>query len=213
VYDAGGTEVARRSLGHIERHESLAVDVDELLAGRPLTGGYGHMELLYDFSEGGEADGWLHGLFHYRHRGSAHGADTSFGAHVYNIPLTYRNEPQSYANVPPGLTTRLFLRLGPEPLDTLCHLIYPASRPWHPCSETRLILHDGQGAQVAATEVQIPCGGSLHWRYSQMFDVAARRRAGDGGYILVRDQTCRLFGYHGLLGEGGVFSLDHMFGF
>jgi len=25
--------------------------------------------------------------------------------------------------------------------------------------------------------------------------------------------TCRLFGYHGLLGRDGAFSLDHMFGF
>jgi hypothetical protein len=29
----------------------------------------------------------------------------------------------------------------------------------------------------------------------------------------VRDTTCRLFGYHGLLGRDGAFSLDHMFGF
>jgi len=25
--------------------------------------------------------------------------------------------------------------------------------------------------------------------------------------------TCRLFGYHGLMGGNGSFSLDHMFGF
>jgi hypothetical protein len=31
--------------------------------------------------------------------------------------------------------------------------------------------------------------------------------------VLVRDATCRLFGYHGLLDDGGRFSLDHMFGF
>ena len=34
-----------------------------------------------------------------------------------------------------------------------------------------------------------------------------------GAYAVIRDPTCRLFGYHGLLGEGGAFSLDHMFGF
>jgi hypothetical protein len=31
--------------------------------------------------------------------------------------------------------------------------------------------------------------------------------------MLIRDTTCRLFGYHGLMAEGGRFSLDHMFGF
>jgi len=31
--------------------------------------------------------------------------------------------------------------------------------------------------------------------------------------VLVRDLTCRLFGYHGLMDDAGGFSLDHMFGF
>jgi len=30
---------------------------------------------------------------------------------------------------------------------------------------------------------------------------------------MVRDTTCRLFGYHGLIDPEGRFSLDHMFGF
>jgi hypothetical protein len=30
---------------------------------------------------------------------------------------------------------------------------------------------------------------------------------------MIRDATCRLFGYHGLIGCNGSFSLDHMFGF
>jgi hypothetical protein len=37
--------------------------------------------------------------------------------------------------------------------------------------------------------------------------------AGSAGYVLIRDATCRLFGYHGLMDEAGGFSLDHMFGF
>jgi hypothetical protein len=215
VYDAGGEEVARRSLGRLPRGESIAVEVDAVLtaAKRDLPGGYGHMELLYDYHAGHHADGWLHGLFHYRHKATGHGADTSFGAHMYNMPLTYRDEPQSYINIPPGLSTRLFLRLGPAPLDTFCHLIYPASRPWHPHSATRLILHDGAGAEVATREVAIPCSGSLLWYCSDMFDAADRERAGDGAYVLIRDVTCRLFGYHGLVRSEGVFSLDHMFGF
>jgi hypothetical protein len=40
-----------------------------------------------------------------------------------------------------------------------------------------------------------------------------RDRAGNGAYVLIRDLTCRLFGYDGLLHGGTAFSLDHMFGF
>ena len=42
---------------------------------------------------------------------------------------------------------------------------------------------------------------------------ASRARAAGGGYIIVRDATCRLFGYHGLVGSDRAFSFDHMFGF
>ncbi|HUZ73662.1 MAG TPA: hypothetical protein VMU87_11800 [Stellaceae bacterium] len=213
VYDRDGREVARTRLGRIERRQSLAIDVDTLLNGAALTTGYGHIELLYDFSAGGEADGWLHALFRYEHRASRHAAETSFGAHVFNTALTYDGEPQSYVGRPPGLSTRLFLRLGSGGLDTLCHLIYPASTPWHRTSSTELVLHDATGIEVARVAVQIPCSGSLLWRYHERFGEAERRRAGDGAYVVVRDRTCRLFGYHGLLGRNGSFSLDHMFGF
>ena len=47
----------------------------------------------------------------------------------------------------------------------------------------------------------------------ELLDAADRARAGDGAYVLIRDTTCRLFGYHGLLHPEGSFSLDHMFGF
>jgi hypothetical protein len=46
-----------------------------------------------------------------------------------------------------------------------------------------------------------------------MFERDALAKARDGGYVLVRDTTCRLFGYHGLLDGERAFSLDHMFGF
>ena len=39
------------------------------------------------------------------------------------------------------------------------------------------------------------------------------RVAGPGAYVVIRDKTCRLFGYHGLLNGDNSFSLDHMFGF
>ena len=45
-----------------------------------------------------------------------------------------------------------------------------------------------------------------------MFGAAERPAAGTDAYIVVRDTTCRLFGYHGLIGAK-AFSLDHMFGF
>lgn len=171
------------------------------------------MELVYDFADGGEGDGWLHGLFRYEHRSGGHAAETSFGAHIFNTVLTYKGEPQSYAGRPPGLTTRLFLRLGEAPYDTICHLIYPASTPWHATSSTDLILNDRHGREVARERLHIPCSGSRFFRYHEMFDAATRARAGEFAHLVVRDASCRLFGYHGLLGAAGAFSLDHMFGF
>src|SRR5947208_758502 len=159
------------------------------------------------------ADGWLHALFRYRHRDSGHAAETSFGAHVFNTLFIYRDEPQSYIGRPPGLSTRLFLRLGQAPYDTLCHLIYPASRPWSPESATEITLYDGSGAEIARTGLTIPCSGSRLLRYHALFDARARERAGASAYAIIRDATCRLFGYHGLLSRGGAFSFDHMFGF
>ncbi len=214
-YDASGEPAARLSLGRVPRDDCPAVGIDDLLAqsGAQLPSGYGHLEVQYDFERGGEADGWLHALFRYRQRASGHAAESSFGAHVYNLPLTYRGEPQSYAGRPPGLSTRLFLRLGPAAGDTLCHLIYPASGEWHSASRTSLILHDANGGAIATRGVSIPRSGSLLWRYNETFQDDERRRAGEGAYVLIRDTTCRLFGYHGLLHGEQAFSLDHMFGF
>lgn len=216
VYDADGRQVAAHGFGNLPRDHSSALDIDTLLNGSAdamLGRGYGHVELVYDFADGGTADGWLHGLFRYEDRANGHAADTSFGAHIFNTVLTYRNEPQSYNGPAPGLSTRLFLRLGAAPLETMCHLIYPASTPWRDRSDTALLLHDGDGAPVAERTVAIKCGGSLYWCYGDMFDAAERAAAGDRGYVMVRDRTCRLFGYHGLLHGTDSFSLDHMFGF
>lgn len=216
LFDASGIETTTHRFGRIPREQSIAVDMESLLAeaGATLSSGYGHAVLHYDFRDGGAADGWLHGLFRYQHKASGHSAETSFGAHIYNIPLTYKDEPQSYAGAPPGLSTRLFLRLGVAPLDTLCHLIYPASLPWHPQSTTTLTLYDKMGTEIAQREVAIPCNGSLLWRYGEMFDAQSRQRAGcSGAYVMIRDTSCRLFGYHGLINGEQAFSLDHMFGF
>jgi hypothetical protein len=222
VFDARGREVAAKRFGCLRRDHAEAIEVSGLMADGIAASGngpgngvadWGHMELVYDFADGGEADGWLHGLFRYEDRASGHVAETSFGAHMFNTVLTYRGEPQSYAGRAPGLSTRLFLRLGPAPADALCHLIYPASTPWHAHSQTHLILHDRTGAEIATRAVKIPCGGSLLWRASEMFEAAERSAAGDAGYVLIRDTTCRLFGYHGLTHGETAFSFDHMFGF
>ena len=213
VYDREGNEVLLRRLGRLPRGHATALDLDEGAGIDALGDAYGHVELAYDFSEGGEADGWLHAIFRYRHRASGHAAETSFGAHVFNTILTYRDEPQSYSGRPPGLSTRLFLRLGESGYDTMCHLIYPASRPWRPKSTTEIILYDGNGGEIARERLTIPCSGSRLWHYHTLFDIRDRSRAGAGAYAIIRDPTCRLFGYHGLLGADGAFSLDHMFGF
>lgn len=214
-YDPQGNEVARHSLGRLPRNGCKALSLDDVLeqASAHLPDGWGHMELIYDLDHAEAADGWLHALFRYRQRENGHAAESSFGAHIYNIPVTYKGEPQSYAGPPPGVSTRLFLRLGDAPRDTLCHLIYACSGQWHPHSQTHLTLCNAKGEEVAVRDVQIACGGSLLWRYSEMFDEAEREKAGNGAYVMIRDLTCRLFGFHGLTNGGDAFSLDHMFGF
>jgi hypothetical protein len=207
VFGTDGTKHAERFLGCLPRDHGLAMDLDAFGVDE------GHAELVYDFRDGGEADGWLHALFRYEDRHSGHCAESSFGAHIFNTAMTYRDEPQSYAGPPPGLSTRLFLKLGDRRRHSFAVLIYPASRPWHPMSSTVLQLHDGGGQVIAEQAVAIACSGSATIWPHNLFDAASLGAAGPEGYVLVRDATCRLFGYHGLMDEAGGFSLDHMFGF
>ena len=205
VFDTDGVRVAERFLGCLPRDHALAVEVADVAAG--------HAELVYDFRDGGEADGWLHALFRYEDRQSGHVAESSFGAHVFNTAMTYKDEPQSYNGPPPGLTTTLFLKLGDARRRCFAVLIYPASAAWHPRSSTELRLHDSAGRQIASETIGIACSGSVTIWPHQVFGAAALTAAGLNGYVLVRDGTCRLFGYHGLMDAAGGFSLDHMFGF
>jgi hypothetical protein len=207
VFDPGGRKVAERFLGCLPRDHAVAVDFDDT------TIDSGHAELVYDFRAGGGADGWLHALFRYEDRQSGHVAESSFGAHMFNTAMTWRDEPQSYSGPPPGLSTTLFLRLGDARRRSFAVLIYPASAPWHASSATALKLHDGTGRQIAEQAVTIACSGSAMVWPDEIFGTAALREAGPEGYVLVRDPTCRLFGYHGLMDDAGGFSLDHMFGF
>ncbi|MCB9946439.1 MAG: hypothetical protein H6842_01275 [Rhodospirillaceae bacterium] len=216
LFDANGKEVGRRPLGNLPRAHETAFDLTAPLAngGPRLPSGHGHVELVYDFAAGSDADGWLHAIFRYEDLETGHTAETSFGSHIFNTVLTYKSEPQSYAGRPPGLTTRLFLRLGPDGTDAMCCLIYPASTPWHAHSATSLILVNQSGEEIATKLVQIPCSGSHLFRVGETFSAEDRKEAGPDGYVLIRDLTCRLFGYHGLVRTGGAaFSLDHMFGF
>ena len=91
--------------------------------------------------------------------------------------------------------------------------MYPVSGSWRESSSTRLILRAADGAELGERALAVPRSGSRLFRASELFGAEALARAGEGGYALVRDATCRLFGYQGLLGAGGAFSLDHMFGF
>lgn len=207
VFDTDGTKRGESFLGCLPRDHDLALDMERFGVDQ------GHAELVYDFRDGGQADGWLHALFRYEDRSSGHVAESSFGAHIFNTAMTYRDEPQSYSGPPPGLSTRLFLKLGDRGRRSFAVLIYPASGPWHPLSSTQLQLLDGQGGVCAEARIAIACSGSQTIFPDEVFDAGSLAAAGPDGYVLVRDATCRLFGYHGLMDSAGGFSLDHMFGF
>ncbi len=57
---------AEQFLGCLPRNHDLAMDMDGFDVDQ------GHAELVYDFRDGGEADGWLHALFRYEDRQSGH---------------------------------------------------------------------------------------------------------------------------------------------
>ena len=212
IFTPDGERLAGHFLGDLKRDHRCAVDLDALLPASALAAG-GHAELVYDFRAGGAADGWLHALFRFEDRASGHAAESSFGAHIFNTLMTYKNEPQSYTGRPPGLSTRLFLKLGFGGRESFCVLIYPASAPWAASSDTALELHDAGGGILETARLRIPCSGSRLVTPAAHFSAAALRAAGEAGYVLVRDTTCRLFGFHGLRDPAGGFSLDHMFGF
>jgi hypothetical protein len=212
VFSNDGKKIAERFLGVLPRNHEFVLDFDDLLRGDTLHDG-GHAELVYDFRAGGDADGWLHALFRYEHRITGHVSESSFGAHIFNTIMTYKTEPQSYNGPPPGLSTKLYLRLGSGEFESFAVLMYPASAPWHERSRTKLELHKHTGAVLASKEIEIACSGSQFIRPSDEFGLEGLREAGSGGYLLIKDETCRLFGFHGLADDAGRFSFDHMFGF
>lgn len=208
VYDKEGSLKATYGFGNLPRSHHSKLDLFDIV---DLKDDYGHVELVYDFKAGIEADGWLHALVRYEHKTLPAQAETSFGSHIFNTAITYKNEPQSYKGAPPGLTTGLFLRIDDD-IETFCHLIYPVSTSWHSTSDTKLILYTKTGEPIAEAHLKIPQSGSRLWVYQDTFSSADREKA-RGGYVIIQDKTCRLFGYHGLRDRQGNFSLDHMFGF
>ncbi len=214
LYGSDGVLAAEHALGKRARDAQIAVALDDILPrATALAGGYGHIELGYDFAAGTEGDGWLHALFRFSRRDTGRSAETSFGSHLFNVPAVWRNEPNAYLGKPPGLSTRLYLRLPDRPGRTMCHLTFPTSGRWRDLSETDLILYSAAGAEIGRRHIGIPCSGSRLVDVAATFDQGELRQAAGGGYMLVRDTTCRLFGYHIFLGAGGGFALDHMFGF
>lgn len=212
VFSPEGVSIASHFIGLLPRKHEVALDMDDLLGPDDLADG-GHAELVYDFRHGGDANGWMHALFRFENRVSLHAAESSFGAHMFNTLMTYKSEPQSYNGPPPGLSTRLFLKLGFGGRRSFCVLIYPASKAWAAFSQTMLELYDSDGAMLAQADLQIACSGSAVVRPGDYFGADVLRAAGEAGYVLIRDVTCRLFGFHGVEDDAGGFSLDHMFGF
>jgi hypothetical protein len=212
VFAADGKKLLQRFLGKLPRRHDLALDLDDVLERDALPEG-GHAELVYDFREGGEANGWLHALFRFEDRQSGHAAESSFGAHIFNTIMTYKSEPQSYSGKPPGLSTRLFLKLGFGGRESFCVLIYPASSPWLPRSDTMLELYNANGTLIDTAKLSVACSGSAIVFPSRYFTVEKLHEASETGYVLIRDTTCRLFGFHGVDNGVGGFSFDHMFGF
>jgi hypothetical protein len=212
VFSPAGAPVKKHFLGLLPRNHNVAIDLDDILPPNALPEG-GHAELCYDFRDGGEANGWLHALFRFERRDNGHAAESSFGAHMFNTIMTYKGEPQSYSGPPPGLSTRLFLKLGFAGRQSFCALLYPASAPWHEKSETHLELFDSEGALLATQSLTISCSGSAIIYPSTYFSETELTAAGEAGYVLIRDTTCRLFGFHGVDDKAGSFSFDHMFGF
>jgi hypothetical protein len=209
IYDRAGNLVEEKTFPSIAREESVVISAEILLGTKEFTGG--HVEMAYNPENLAEADGWLHALVRYRNKKTGRAAESSFGAHIYNMPIVYKNEPQTYKGNPPGVRTTLVLRtLGGN--DTFCNLIYPCSKEWVEQSSTDLILNNSNGKEVARKQIKININGSTLWTYKQMFNEVERTKAGENSYIIIKDTTCRLFGFHGQVNDK-TFSLDHMFGF
>ena len=128
--------------------------------------------------------------------------------------MTYRDEPQSYNGPPPGLTTRLFLKLGDGARRSFARAdLSGVGAVWHRLGH-RAAAARRRGARRSPRRASRSPVPDRQWSGRTRCSAPdALAQAGPHGYVLVRDPTCRLFGYHGLMDDRGGFSLDHMFGF
>lgn len=213
IYDNAGQKLASHKFGNLPRDHQEFLDVNALVKDLEffkIPGNYGNIQLVYDFVAGDDADGWTHAVFKYFDLATGHFADTSFGSHIFNNITTYKGEPQSYKGPPPGLTTGIFLRVGPAHLNSLSYLIYPVSKDWHPFSATEIMLMEGE-KEIARHLVKIPANGCYLLDCHAIFGQEVIASLANP-HVNISDRTCRLFGYHMLKGEK-AFSFDHMFGF
>ena len=132
---------------------------------------------------------------------SGHAAETSFGAHVFNTILTYRDEPQSYTGPPAGVVDpavpaarRGWLRHAVPPDLSRIAALAPGERRRTSSSTT------ATGAKSRGRAWRFPVRDRGCGTITQLFDAATRARA-RARRLCHRSATptCRLFGYHGLL--------------
>ena len=212
------TRTATRSpahrFGRLPRDASRPRSTSTRVAGRRSATGYGHVELVYDFAEGGDGDGWLHALFRYRHRAQRpcrrdqlRRACLQHDPHLSRRAAILFRPPAGPvdAAVPAARRGRLRHAVPPD-LSGLAAVAADERDRDHPARRAR---QRGRAHGAWRSRARARGCGAI----TRLFDEATRARAGAGAYAVIRDTTCRLFGYHGLVGRGGAFSLDHMFGF
>jgi len=175
-----------------------------------------HIELVYDFSGGGEGRRVAAcPVFAIVIGKAAMPPRPVFGAHVFNTILTYRDEPQS---LPTGASAGIVDPTVPQARRAALRHDLPSDLPRRPGLGSRRVTRtsfstNSAGCEVARSHLAIPCSGYP----AMVLSKVVRRsdpapRAGTGAYVIVRDTTCRLFGYHGPAGAAmAPFSLDHMF--
>ena len=165
-------KVAERFLGCLRRDHDL-VDLDDVDGRRPK----GHAELVYDFRDGGEADGWLHALFRYEDRSPATWLKSSFGAHIFNTVMTYRDEPhllRSAAGIDDAAVPEARRcsggRFAVPDLPGIRALARQSPRRW--------ICTTRRGGDSERSALTIACSGStMVWPH----EVFGRHRAAPGG--------------------------------
>ena len=159
-------------------------------------------------------DGWLHALFRYRHRARRpcrrdqfrraclqHDADLSRRA-----AILYRPAAGTVDAAVPAPRRRRLRHAVPPDLPGVAAVAPARARPKSFSTTAR-----ARSRRAAPGDPLLRLAPVALSRAVRRRDPRPRRRPAPTS--IVRDPTCRLFGYHGLLGRDGAFSLDHMFGF